>query len=90
MKLSVLAGEKYEKLLGRVLVNVPVRDVECDEILGFVGKKEGHKTAEEANDSTIGDAYTFVAIERHSKLVLNFTLGPRDGATTDGRVRNSV
>jgi hypothetical protein len=90
MKLSVLAGEKCEKLLGRVLVNVPVRDVECDEILGFVGKKEGHKTAEEANDSTIGDAYTFVAIERHSKLVLNFTLGPRDGATTDGRVRNSV
>jgi len=26
----------------------------------------------------LGDAYTFVAIERHSKLVLNFALGKRD------------
>ncbi len=83
MKLLVLAGEKCEKLMGRVLVNVPVRDVECDEIWGFVGKKEGHKRASEANDESIGDAYTFVAIERHSKLVLNFTLGRRSQQTTD-------
>jgi transposase-like protein/IS1 family transposase len=83
MKLLVLAGEKCEKLMGRVLVNVPVRDVECDEIWGYVGKKEGHKTTEEANDATIGDAYTFVAIERHSKVILNFALGRRDQATTD-------
>jgi transposase-like protein len=59
MKLLVLAGAKCEKLLGRVLVNVPVRDVECDEIWGFVGKKEGHKKASEANDESIGDAYTW-------------------------------
>jgi IS1 family transposase len=32
---------------------------------------------------TIGDAYCFVAIERHSKLVLNFVLGRRSRATTD-------
>jgi len=83
MRLLVKAGEKCEKLLGRVLVNVPVRDVECDEIWGFVGKKEGHKRASEANDESIGDAYTFVAIERHSKLVLNFTLGRRNQQTTD-------
>jgi len=83
MKLLVLAGEKCEKLLGRLLVNVPVRDVECDEIWGFIRKKEGHKRPEEANDETIGDAYCFVAIERHSKLVLNFALGRRNQATTD-------
>ncbi|MBZ5601154.1 MAG: hypothetical protein LAO79_02495 [Acidobacteriia bacterium] len=28
--------------------------------------------------------YTFVAIERHSKLVLNRAMGNRDHATTDG------
>src|ERR1039457_3953980 len=69
MKLLVVAGEKCEKLMGRVIVNVTVKDVECDEIWGFIQKKEGHKRPEEAHDETIGDAYCFVAIERHTKLV---------------------
>ncbi|MGA2182814.1 MAG: IS1 family transposase [Bryobacteraceae bacterium] len=83
MRLLTKAGEKCEKLMGRVVVNAPVRDVECDEIWAFVGKKEGHKSPEEQKDETIGDAYCFVAIERHSKLVLNFALGRRNQATTD-------
>jgi len=83
MKLLVLAGEKCEKLMGQLLVNIPVRDVECDEIWGFIQKKECYKRPEEAKDETIGDAYTFVAIERHSKLVLNFALDRRNQATTD-------
>jgi transposase-like protein len=83
LKLLVRAGENCEKILGRLLVNVPVRDVQCDEIWGFVYKKEGHKDREEAGDNSIGDAYTFVAIERHTKLVLNFALGRRDQLTTD-------
>src|SRR5258708_26785952 len=73
-KLLVLAAEKCEKLMGRVIVNVPVKDGECDEIWGFVQKKEGHKAPEEAHDESIGDAYCFVAIERSTKLVLNFAL----------------
>jgi IS1 family transposase len=83
MSLLVLAGERCEKLMGRKIVNVPVRDVECDEIWAFVQKKEGHKAPEEAHDETIGDAYCFVAIERNTKLVLNFALGRRSKATTD-------
>src|ERR1700691_2019598 len=82
MKILVLAGEKCEKLMGRLVVNVPVKDVECDEIWGFIQKKEAHKGPEEAHDNSIGDAYCFVAIERHTKLVLNFALGRRDTATT--------
>lgn len=69
--------------MGRVIVNVPVKDVQCDEIWGYVYKKEAHKLPGEANDKTIGDAYSFVAIERKSKLILNFALGRRDQATTD-------
>ena len=30
MKLLVLAGEKCEKIMGRLVRNVPVNDVECD------------------------------------------------------------
>lgn len=82
MKILVKAGEKCEKLMGRVIVNVPVKDVQCDEIWAYVSKKEGHKLPEEADDNSIGDAYCFVAIERDTKLVLNFTLGRRDAVTT--------
>ncbi|MEK7995445.1 MAG: hypothetical protein AAB403_16720 [Planctomycetota bacterium] len=45
--------------------------------------KEAHKRPEEARDETIGDAYCFVAMERRTKLVLNFALGRRNQATTD-------
>jgi IS1 family transposase len=83
MRLLVLAGEKCEKVMGRLLVSVPVTDVQCDEIWGYVQKKEAHKYPWEENDNSIGDAYCFVAIERKSKLVLNFALGRRYQATTD-------
>jgi len=32
LKLLVLVGDKCEKLMGRVIVNVPAKDVQCDEI----------------------------------------------------------
>jgi transposase-like protein/IS1 family transposase len=83
MKILVKAGDKCEKLMGRLIVNVPVKDVECDEIWGFVQKKEGHKRPEEANNEGLGDAYCFVAIERNTKLVLNFALGRRNQTTTE-------
>jgi len=83
LRLLVLAGEKSEKVMGRLIVNVPVKDVQADEIWGFIQKEEGHKRPEEAENETIGDAYCFVGIERHSKLVLNFALGRRNQATTD-------
>ncbi len=83
LRLLVLAGERCEKLMGRMIVNVPVKDVQCDEIWGYVQKKESHKYPWEANDQSIGDAYCFVAIERRSKLVLNFALGRRSQATTN-------
>src|SRR5260370_18091329 len=82
MKALAVAGERCEKVMGKLIVNVPVKDVECDEIWGFVQKKEAHKSPDEAHDDSIGDAYCFVAIERHSKLVLNFALGRCSRATT--------
>ena len=49
--------------------------------LGFIGKKQ--KRVRPEDDQNLGDCYTFVAIERHSKLVLNIAMGKRDQATTD-------
>jgi IS1 family transposase len=55
--------------------------VECDELWSFIGKKQ--KRLQPDDDPNKGDCYRFVAIERHSKLVLNIAVGKRDQATTD-------
>lgn len=39
LRLLIAAGEKAEKLMGRLLVNIPVRDLQCDEIWSYVSKK---------------------------------------------------
>ena len=83
LRLLVHAGEKCAALIGRLIVNVPVKDVQCDEIWGYVGKKEKNKNADELQNDGLGDAYCFVAIERSTKLVLNFALGRRNQETTN-------
>jgi transposase-like protein/IS1 family transposase len=83
LRLLVLVGGKCERIMGKLVVNVPATDVQCDEIWAFVQKKEGHKAPFEADDDSIGDAYCFVAVERNTKLVLNFALGRRTQKATD-------
>jgi transposase-like protein/IS1 family transposase len=83
LDLLLLVGEKCERLLNDKIKDVPVRDVQADEMWGFVGMKQKtmrRKTAVGTLQSadTLGDAYTFVAIERHTKLVLAWHLGRRN------------
>lgn len=77
LDLLILVGEKCERLFNDKIKDVPVRDVQADEMWGFVGMKEKTKKRTVAADPTFGDAYTFVAIERHTKLVLAWHLGRR-------------
>src|SRR5579863_949094 len=81
LKLLVLAGEKCERIMAEKIRNVQVRDVQCDELWAFIFKKE--KRVRPTDNPNFGDCYTFVAIERHSKLVLNIAMGKRNQATTD-------
>ncbi|MDP9054057.1 MAG: IS1 family transposase [Acidobacteriota bacterium] len=81
MKLLVVAGEKCEKIMARYVRNVAVKDVECDELWSFIGKKA--KRVRPEDDQNLGDAYVFVGIERNSKLVLNIAMGKRDQQTTN-------
>ena len=77
LNLLSLAGEKCEKLMAERIHGLRVKDVQCDEMWGYVGMKEKTKARHGREETTIGDAYTFVAIERHSKLVLAWHLGRR-------------
>jgi transposase-like protein len=81
LRLLVLAGERCQQMMDRKIASVTVKDVEADEIWGFVGKKEGHKSIEDGAD--VGDAYCFVAMERNTKLVLAHHLGKRNKVATE-------
>jgi transposase-like protein/IS1 family transposase len=76
-KLLVIAGERCEKLMAECIQNLPVEDVQADECWNFIAKKEAHKGPEEAHNDSIGDCYSWIAIERNTKLVLAFSVGRR-------------
>ena len=81
LRLLTLAGERCQRLMEEKIRGLDVRDVEMDEIWGFVGKKEGHKSEEDGAE--FGDAYCFVGMERGTKLVLAYHLGKRTAKSTD-------
>ena len=72
-----VAGAKCEALMNRLVRNVPVADVQCDELWNFVGMKERTKKLKKNTDPEMGDVYTFTGIERNSKLLLGFHMGRR-------------
>ncbi|HEY3129586.1 MAG TPA: transposase [Acidobacteriota bacterium] len=76
-----LAGQSCERLFQERIRNVSVKDLELDEVWSYVGKHQRYVTPEEAGPH-IGDAYTFIGLERTSKLVLAWHLGKRDGENT--------
>jgi transposase-like protein/IS1 family transposase len=71
------AGEKCETLMNRIVRRVPVEDVQADELWCFVGMKEKTKKRKKIDNPEMGDAYTFVGLERGSKLALAFHMGRR-------------
>ena len=80
-RLLVLIGPRCERLMQRKIEHLDVKDVEADEVWGFVAKKEGHKTIEDGEE--VGDAYCFVGMERNTKLVLAYHLGKRNRIATE-------
>jgi transposase-like protein/IS1 family transposase len=77
LKLLAVAGERCAALQYARIRNVMATDIQADEIWSFIGKKEKNKTKEEENDDSLGDCYTWVAIERKTKVVLAFVVGRR-------------
>lgn len=82
LDLLVTVGEKYERLLDEKIVGLSVRDVQADEVWAFVQMKEKTKKGQGLTDETIGDAYTFTAIDRETKLILCWHLGRRTAKDT--------
>jgi transposase-like protein/IS1 family transposase len=83
LDLLVIAGEKCERIMNAKIKDVAVKDVEADEIWGFCKMKRNTKLHKGIDDPTVGDAYTFVGIERNTKLVLAWHMGDRDTVNTE-------
>jgi IS1 family transposase len=81
MRVLLLAGERCEKVSEQMIRSVPVSEIQADEIWSFIGKKE--KQVRDGDDPTMGDAHTFVGIERNTKLVLAWHLGRRTTRDTE-------
>jgi IS1 family transposase len=95
MRLGVRVGKGCAALLDSKMRNLSCQQLQFDEIWGFIGKKERHMLPEDS--PTLGDVWTFCAIDADTKLVPSFKVGKRDAATANafvadvaGRVRNRV
>lgn len=78
--LIVVVGENCQRLMDAKIKGVKVDDVQLDEIWSFVGMKEKTRVAR-GYAQPMGDSWTFIAIERNTKLVLAHLVGQRDHAT---------
>lgn len=83
MKLLVNTGKQYDCLSPSRIVGLSIKNVQCDEIWAFIGQKEKTKyRLGDDNIETLGDTWTFVAIEHSTKLVLAWHLGRRTTVDT--------
>jgi transposase-like protein/IS1 family transposase len=78
LSLLTLMGEGCERMLAELVKDVKVEDVQADEVWGYVRCKEKTKERRGIADPEAGDAYCYIGMERHSKLVLAWHLGRRN------------
>src|SRR2546421_10175675 len=74
MRLGVRVGEACAKIQDDKFRGLNCRQIECDEIWGFVGAKR--KIA--ASVGAYGDVWTFIGLDSESKLIPSFIVGKRD------------
>lgn len=74
-------GEGCAALHDRMMRGLRCADIQLDEIWAFVHTKQ--KRLPDGYRGEFGDNYTFVALDRKSKLVPSFLVGKRDGWHTE-------
>jgi IS1 family transposase len=70
MRLGVRIGQGCARLLDAKMRNLDCHRLELDEIWGYVGKKARH--VKEGDDPTMGDVWTYCAIDSDTKLVPSY------------------
>jgi IS1 family transposase len=81
MRLGVRVGKGCAAILDEKMRGLSCRHLQFDELWGFIGKKQRNVLPED--DPTVGDVWTFCAIDSDTKLVPSFKVGKRDAATAN-------
>lgn len=80
MRLGVNVGIGCAKLHDTVMRDLQIARIELDEIWQYVGKKRDH--VKDDDPLTVGDQYTFIALDGTSKAIVSHHTGKRDGINT--------
>jgi transposase-like protein/IS1 family transposase len=78
--LILVVGENCQRLLETKVKGVEVSELQLDEVWSFVAMKEKTRVAR-GYSAEYGDSWTYIAIERNTKLILAHQVGQRDGNT---------
>jgi IS1 family transposase len=81
MRLGVRVGEGCARLHDRLMRNLQVNVVECDEQWDYIAKKQ--KRVKQGDPAEFGDVWLHVAISATHKAVISYVVGKRDQAFTD-------
>ncbi len=83
-RLGVRVGQGCAKILDAKMRDLTCHFLQFDEIWGFIGKKEKHRSIDD--DPTLGDVWTFCAIDSETKLMPAFKVGKRNHVTANAFV----
>jgi len=75
-RVALHVGQGCARLLDEKMRDLTCNYLQFDEIWGFIGKKEKHISFND--DPTLGDVWTFCAIDSETKLVPAFKVGKRN------------
>ena len=74
MRLGVRVGEACAKIQDEKMRNIQSEEIQVDEIWGFISKKRKQAKAWETG---VGDVWTFIALDRDTKLIPAYRVGQR-------------
>jgi IS1 family transposase len=82
--LAMRVGNGCARLLDEKMRDLTCNYLQFDEIWGFIGKKEKHISFND--DPTLGDVWTFCAIDSETKIVPAYKVGKRNHVTANAFV----
>ncbi len=82
LSLLALVGCRSEQMMSQRIRGLQVKEVSADEIWGYVGMKARTKARKAIVKKGVGDAWCFIGMERHTKLILAWHLGQRNREDT--------
>jgi IS1 family transposase len=95
MRLGIRVGRGCERVLDEHMRNLPCKNVQIDEVWGFIGKKE--QNIIQSDSPELGNVWTFIAIDADTKVVPCFRVGKRTAENANafivdlaGRLSNRI